>query len=409
MPYDEAGNRARIAKLRAKGVDAWGPERVHIGAEVNLDWIEPGSEIRCATLAGSSLRIARGAKIGTSGHALVEDCQIGRGAALGAGSYRGATLLEGARVRGFAELRPGTLLEEEADAAHSTAFKNTILTVGCVAGSVLNYCDIFMSGGSSREDHSEIGSGAIHFNFDPRGDKWGSLVGDARGVLLRSAPVFVGGQCGIVGPVHIDFGAVTAAGSIVRKDVGAGIVYFKNAGNAEIAGFDREVYAGLKRKFLTTARLIGNLWAFDRWYEAVRLPHAAAHEKPFYEAARAQAAAHRGERIRRLGKIVVKLPRSAAKLAAAGDAKLEACLPEHRTLLERWPAMAELLSSQPDSPPPPRAFVEGYSEARGAGRNHAQAVRGCRAGAAETAAWLQGIAEYVLKNTAAMFLSDEKP
>ena len=65
------------------------------------------------------------------------------------------------------------------------------------------------------------------------------------------------------------------------KTVGADVVYFKNAGNAEIPGFDREVYAGLKRKFLTTAKLIGNLWAFDRWYEAVRLPYAEEHEKPF--------------------------------------------------------------------------------------------------------------------------------
>ena len=40
-------------------------------------------------------------------------------------------------------------------------------------------------------------------------------------MLLRSAPIFVGGQCGLVAPVHIDFGAVIAAGSVVRGDVGA--------------------------------------------------------------------------------------------------------------------------------------------------------------------------------------------
>ncbi len=409
MPYDEAGNRERIAKLRAKGVDVWGPERAYVGADVNLDWIEPGSEIRHATLAGGSLRIARGARIGTSGHALVEDCRIGRGAVLGAGSYQGATLLEGACVRGFAELRPGTLLEEEVDAAHSVAFKNTILTAGCVAGSVINFCDIFMSGGVSRVDHSEIGSGAVHFNFDPRGDKWGSLIGDARGLLLRSAPVFVGGQCGIVGPIHIHFGTVSAAGSIVRKDLGPDVVYFKNAGNAEMPGLDREVYAGLKRKFLTTAKLIGNLWAFDRWYETIRLPCAAEHEKPFYEAARAQAAAHRKERIRRLAKIVEKLPRSIEKLSAGGDSKLKACLPEQRMLIDRWPTMAELLSGKPDSPAPPEAFIVGYGEARAAGRNHVQATRNCPAGAAETAAWLHDIAEQVKQKTAAMFLPRERP
>ena len=85
---------------------------------------------------------------------------------------------------------------------------------------MINFCDALLTGGTSRSDHSEIGSGAVHFNFDPRGDKWGSLFGDVRGVLLKSAPIFLGGQCGLVAPLHVDFGAVTAAGSIVRRDVG---------------------------------------------------------------------------------------------------------------------------------------------------------------------------------------------
>ncbi len=46
MPYGEVGNREGIAKLRPKGVDVWGPERVCVSADVNLDRIEPGVEIR---------------------------------------------------------------------------------------------------------------------------------------------------------------------------------------------------------------------------------------------------------------------------------------------------------------------------------------------------------------------------
>ena len=96
-----------------------------------------------------------------------------------------------------------------------------------------------------------------------------------------------------------------------------------------------------------------------------------------------------------------------AKLAAGGDAKLKSCLPEHRLLIERWPFMAELLSAKPDSPEPPRAFVDGYGEARATGRNHAAATRSCTAGAAETAAWLHDIAEQVRQKTATMFLASE--
>jgi hypothetical protein len=407
MPYDEAGNRDRVAALRQKGVDVWGPERVYIADDVNLDWIEPGAEIRHATLAGSRLRIGRGVRVGTTGHALVEDCQIAARVTLGAGSFQGATLLEGASVRGFAELRPGTLLEEDTEAAHTVALKNTILTAGCVTGSVINYCDVFMSGGTSRDDHCEVGSGAIHFNFDPRGDKWGSLAGDARGLLLRSAPVFVGGQCGIVGPAHIDFGAVTAAGSVIRKDVGADIVSFEGVGNSEITGFDREIYAGLKRKFLTTAKLIGNLWAFDRWYETIRLPHATDEERPFFEAARGQASIHIDERVSRLGKIIAKLPRSIEKSTAGGDLNIQRYRDEHRTLMKCWPLLGGLLSKKPETPQPPAAFARAYGESRASGKNHVAAVQSSDAGAAETTAWLLQIAEDVRQKTAWIFGSTD--
>ena len=116
-PYDETGNRDRVAKLRDAGVDVWGPDRVYVSADVKLEYIETGATIHHATLAGADLRIGRGTRIGASGHALVSDCQIGRDVELGAGSYEGATILDGARVRGYAELRPGTLLEEQVDAA----------------------------------------------------------------------------------------------------------------------------------------------------------------------------------------------------------------------------------------------------------------------------------------------------
>ena len=266
-PYDETGNRERVAKLRDAGVDVWGPERVYVSADVKLETIQAGVAIHNATLAGEDLRIGRGTRIGASGHALVSNCQIGRDVELGAGSYEGATILDGARVRGYAELRPGTLLEEQTDTAHNVAFKNTVLTANVVTGSVINYCDVFMSGGTSRTNHSEVGSGVVHFNFDPRGDKWSSLIGGVTGVLLRSAPIFVGGQCGLVAPVQVDFGAVLAAGSVIRGDVGPERVHFESAENGVIEDFDAEIYAGLKRKFLATAKIVGNLCG--RWMAGI--------------------------------------------------------------------------------------------------------------------------------------------
>lgn len=391
--YNEAGNRERVQRLRDRGVDVWGPERVYVAADVPLDHIEPGASIYQATLSGPELYIGCGSRIGGSGHARVANCQIGREVELGAGTYEGATFLDGAMVRGFAEIRPGTLLEEQVDAAHSVAFKNTILTATVVTGSVLNYCDLFMSGGTSRSDHSEVGSGVIHFNFDPRGDKYGSLIGDVRGVLLQSAPVFVGGQCGLVGPVHIDFGAVVAAGSLVRRDVAADCVHFENFESQAVSDFDREIYTGLRRKFLATAKLIGNLRALDVWYEQVRLPFCEDYQKPLYRAAQQQARAHIAERIKRVEKIISKLKRSIEKSAALGDSVLQKFHAEHRLLIGHRESIRKILSGSAEVTAAPPAVLEQYEKARGS-MAHLDAVRKLDEFASEAAAtWLHQIAQ----------------
>lgn len=395
MPFDDAGNRSRVEALQRRGVDVWGPERVYVSADVRLDAIEAGAVIRQATLSGAGLRIAKGAKIGVSGHAEVDDCQIATDVELGAGLYQGATFLHGAKVRGFAEIRPGTLLEEEAEAAHSVALKNTTFTSCCVAGSLINFCDLFLSGGTSRRDHTEIGSGAIHFNFDPRGDKWGSLIGGIRGVLLRSAPVFVGGNCGIVGPVEIGFGSVTAAGAVIRRDVGANVVIATGSKNVQIRDFDRRIYGSLTSRFLLTAKLIGTLRALDRWYAVVRLPSARSGERPFYDAAREQIEIQIAERIKRLGGIVGKLPESIS-LSLAGSASDDSpAIRQHRDLIERWPAMSDALEAPVEAPAPPAEFIGAFSAARDAGMGHIQAIRNSHGGATEMADWLEGIVDDV--------------
>ena len=389
--YDEAGNRERIAHLAARGVDVWGPERVYIGADVLLENIEPGASLVNATVSGSRTLIGRGSRIGVSGHARVEDCQVGRDVELGAGSYQNATLLDSVRVRGFAEIREGTLLEEHVDVAHSVAFKNTVLTATVVTGSLINFCDIFMSGGTSRDDHSEVGSGAIHFNFDPRGDKWSSMLGDATGVLLRSAPVFVGGNSGLVSPVSVGFGAVVAAGSIVRHDVGPGCVHVEAARSQEGQLFDRERYALLGRKFVQTARIVGTLHALDAWYEYVRLPFADDDQKPLYEAARRQIMRHIAERASRLQRIVGKLDRSLAKWEQAPRETGARFIAEHRLLMENQENIAKALIEF-DSPPPPEQAVGAYQKHE-ATDDYVSRVRGVDgAAAAAFAEWLNTVA-----------------
>ena len=391
LSYDEAGNRRRVSQLAERGVDVWGPERVYISPEVPLENIETGAILRNATLAGKDLRIGKGSRVGVSGHARLTSCQLGRDVEIGAGSYENATILDGAVIRGFAELRDGTLLEEQTVAAHNVAFKNTILTATVVTGSLINFCDLFMSGGISREDHSEVGSGAIHFNFDPRGDKWSSLLGDATGVLLRSAPIFIGGNSGMAGPLHVDFGAVVPAGTIARGNVPADVIHFGQPPK-RIEGFDREIYAGLKRKFLATAKLAGNLWALDAWYRDVRLPYASGHEKPLYQAARGRIQSHIQERASRIEKLTGKLARSIEKSSTSGNADFTRFHDEHRLLIRDAAKIRALLASEPQTAAPPPELLRSCEAARPA-KSHIEAITSMDEAAALAASeWLRGIA-----------------
>ena len=123
-----------------------------------------------------------------------------------------------------AHLRAGCILEEQASGAHCVGLKQTILFPFVTLGSLINFCDILMTGGTSRKNHSEVGSSYIHFNFTPwgkSGDKaTPSLVGDVvEGVFLDRKRIFLGGSGGMVGPCRVGYGSIAAAGQVLRRDV----------------------------------------------------------------------------------------------------------------------------------------------------------------------------------------------
>ncbi|MFH2100402.1 MAG: protein GlmU, partial [Pseudomonadota bacterium] len=189
-----------------------------------------------------------------------------------------AVFLAGASMGSNAHVRAGTILEEQASAAHSVGLKHTILFPFVTLGSLINFCDIFMAGGTSRENHSEVGSSYVHFNYTPQQDKaTASLLGDVpQGVTLRENPIFLGGQGGLVGPCVIAYGTVIAAGSLWRKDqprknrlIFDGIR--KRGDVAHVAGH----YRAVKRTVLNNVEYIANLIALQRWYHHVRSRFAA--------------------------------------------------------------------------------------------------------------------------------------
>ncbi|MEZ4429148.1 MAG: UDP-N-acetylglucosamine pyrophosphorylase [Nannocystaceae bacterium] len=283
----------RLAALAERGVEIVDPRQTYVADDVALDRVHPGAVLHPgARLSGPRTFLGPGAEVGREGPATLVDAVLGPRARVDGGFARGAVLLEGASAGADAHLRDGTLLEEQASTAHCVGLKHTILLAFVTLGSLINFCDALMAGGSSREDHSEVGSGFIHFNFTPwgaRGDKaTPSLVGDVvDGVFLDNPRIFLGGSAGMVGPRRVGYGAITGAGQVLRRDVADGHLIVQS-----VRSLDRRREPGYLDPSHPRARVnlryIAQLHALIAWYREVRLarlPAAQAVTRVVYEEA----------------------------------------------------------------------------------------------------------------------------
>lgn len=265
----------KIVQLINKGVDIPNPLTTDVGVEVDAEQIS-GNKVTIypgCRIYGERTVISGGAKIGYEAPVTIENCQIGPKVELKGGYFSKSVFLEKANVALGAHVREGCILEEEANGAHCVGLKQTILFPFVTLGSLINFCDCLMAGGTSRQNHSEVGSSYIHFNFTPDGDKTtASLIGDVpRGVMLNQPPIFLGGQGGMVGPLRIGYGNVSAAGSILRKDYPADnklIIGKTHAGT--VIDFVPRSYPNLSRIVENNLLYLANLVALKEWYVHVR-------------------------------------------------------------------------------------------------------------------------------------------
>ncbi len=265
----------KIRKLADKGVKFSNPETIEISDEVDIERIS-GNGVRIYSgcrIFGRNTYISHNARLGYEGPLVVDNCQMGPSVDLKGGFLKDAVFLENTSMGNGAYVRGGTILEENASCAHTVGLKQTILFPFVTLGSLINFCDCFMSGGTGKKNHSEIGSSYVHFNFTPNQDKaTPSLIGDVpRGVMLNQLPVFLGGQGGLVGPCRLGFGIVIAAGSVWRKDE------LRNS-RLLMAGKTEELnlpyFSGAqisyKRIIKNNIIYIANLIALSRWYADIR-------------------------------------------------------------------------------------------------------------------------------------------
>ena len=384
-------NMSKIEKLIEIGVTISQPASVEIGEEVDVDRISADGVVIYAgcKIFGADTLILPGAKLGYEAPVTVDNCQVGPGVELKGGYFNQAVFLEKARLGLGSHIREATILEEQAVIAHTVALKHTILFPFVTLGSLINFCDCLMAGGTSRKNHSEVGSSYIHFNFTPNQDKaTASLIGDVpRGVMLNRQPIFLGGQGGLVGPCRLNFGIAVAAGTIVRNDeIKEDRLIFGGEGKGGSIPFTPGKYLGNKRIIINNIIYIANLIALQQWYRQVRtLFISERFPETLMLGLKKNIASAIEERIKRLEAVCLKTP-------ATGRQKPE--------LYERWPELNDSFQIQQEKEGDASLrdkFLGGVSRGISTiGKDYIAVIQGLAAEDSENGTrWLQGIVDGV--------------
>ena len=386
---------------------------VIVGSEVDRRRIAEDAVIHigCKVL-GSRTLICQGAELGQEAPVTVNNCFVGPHVRLKGGYFENAVFLAGAEAGSGAHVRAGTILEEQASVAHTVGLKQTILFPYVTLGSLINFCDCFMSGGTGRHNHSEVGSSYIHFNFTPNQDKaTASMIGDVpRGVMLDQPPIFLGGQGGLVGPCRIAFGTVIAAGSIYRKDQlkPQQLVFDGGGGRGGSVPYTTGIYRTVKRQAINNIIYLANLVALKLWYAFVRRRFIGdGFPQPLYDGLTETLNVAVEERIKRFEAFCEKMNESKrryiSQMGAAGDSlvRQKAQLYDHRhQVAEVIQAYTDRLDRHAND-----AFMAAIE--RGIGRmgcQYLQVIHALASTDRETGvAWLQQIVDDVTERIQSLF------
>jgi len=401
-------HKEKIQLLIEKGVKIPNSTSVDIGKEVDLDrisgdgvFIYPGCKIY-----GKKTLIMSGTKLGYEGPVTIEDCQIGPKVELKGGFFRKSIFLEKANMGSGAQVRDACILEEEANGAHTVGLKHTILFPFVTLGSLINFCDCLMAGGTSRKNHSEVGSSYIHFNYTPNQDKaTPSLIGDIpKGVMLNQYPIFLGGQGGLVGPSRLGYGTVIAAGTVYRGDCPEGSRLLASEGlEKKESDFHPGVYWNISRRTFNNINYISNLIALRQWYIGIRSQFFRGDfmSQELYKGVLEKVDMAIEERINRLKALTQKMPQSveAYQKVMKGESSQE-LLNQKKELFERWEEIEDILYSSGSKMGQlsiREAFLEKINQdIKDKGANYIKVIQGLdKTWSNKGTQWLQGIVDEI--------------
>lgn len=196
---EELLKRKILKKHQLNGVTIHNPQSAYI---------EPEVEIGKDTEIFAPIYIKGKTKIGKNcfldAYSTIEDATLENNVTVNSHCWiKKTTLKENSSVGPFAKLRPGTILENSAKIGTFVETKNAHIKRGAKANhlSYLGDCTI--------GENTNIGAGTITCNYDGF-NKWKTEIGKN---------VFVGSNTLFVAPVKVEDQSITAAGSVITKDV----------------------------------------------------------------------------------------------------------------------------------------------------------------------------------------------
>ncbi|MGL4534327.1 MAG: bifunctional UDP-N-acetylglucosamine diphosphorylase/glucosamine-1-phosphate N-acetyltransferase GlmU [Fusobacteriaceae bacterium] len=184
--------------LMESGVILIDPKNTYIEeyVEIGKDTIiYPGALIQGVTKIGENCEIL--------GSSRIIDCKIGNDVRIESSALEESIIEDKATIGPFAHLRPKSHLKEKVHVGNFVEIKKSTLEKGVKAGH-LTYL-----GDTTVGQNTNIGAGTITCNYDGK-NKFKTVIGEN---------AFIGSNTMLVAPVTVGDGALTAAGSVITKDV----------------------------------------------------------------------------------------------------------------------------------------------------------------------------------------------
>ena len=220
--------RRKIDQLMTAGVTILDPSSTTVDwdVEVGADTvIHPQVSLTGRTRIGSGCALHQGVWI--------RDSSVGDNVSVEPYSVLdGAEASDSCRIGPFARLRPGAELLAGARVGNFVEVKNSRLGEGVKANHLAYLGDTSIGSGSN------IGAGVVTCNYD----------GQAKHHTEIGSNAFIGSDTMLVAPVEVGDDAVTAAGSVVNKDVPPGALAIERTDQRNILGWAKRRISWRKKK-----------------------------------------------------------------------------------------------------------------------------------------------------------------